>query len=105
MLGQSTIRTEVIEALVRQGAPVVPQLIEQLRMEDAETRLAAIVALGRLADRRATEALVGLLGRDRDLTVAAAGALAELGIRRRSSPCFDCSATRTLPCARPPSAL
>ena len=31
LLGQSTIRTEVIEALVRQGAPVVPQLIEQLR--------------------------------------------------------------------------
>jgi HEAT repeat protein len=79
MLGQPTIRTEVIEALVRQGAPVVPQLIEQLRTEDAETRLAAIVALGRLADRRATEALVGLLGRNRDLTVAAAGALAELG--------------------------
>ena len=79
MLGQSTIRAEVIEALVRQGAPVVPQLIEQLRTEDAETRLAAIVALGRLADRRATEALVGLLGRSRDLTVAAAGALAELG--------------------------
>jgi HEAT repeat protein len=79
LLGEPMIRSEVIEALVRQGAPVVPQLIEQLESTVADTRLAAVVALGRLADRRATPALVGMLDRGGELTVAAAAALAKLG--------------------------
>jgi len=79
LLGQPTIRTEVIEALVRQGAPVVPQLVGQFGAADPATRLASIVALGRLADRRATSALVRLLGENREETIAAAGALAKIG--------------------------
>ena len=54
LLGQAAVRPAVIEAIVRQDAGVVEILIEQLRGDDADVRLAAIVALGRLGDRRAT---------------------------------------------------
>ena len=78
LLGQGTARSEVIEALVRNGARVVPPLIEQLHAEDLETRQAAAVALGRIGDRRATVPLVAAL-EDRELTMAAAAALARIG--------------------------
>ena len=78
MLGQNTVRSHVIEALVRNGAGVVAPLIEQLRAEDLETRQAAAVALGRIGDRRATAPLVAAL-EERELTMAAAGALARIG--------------------------
>jgi HEAT repeat protein len=78
LLGQSTVRSQVVEALVRNGAGVVGPLIEQLRAEDLDTRQAAAVALGRIGDRRATAALVAALA-DRELAVASAGALARIG--------------------------
>ena len=78
LLGQGTVRSHVVEALVRNGAGVVPPLIEQLHAEDLETRQAAAVALGRIGDRRATAPLVTSLD-DRELTLAAAGALARIG--------------------------
>jgi HEAT repeat protein len=81
LLGQRTVRAQVLEALVRNGAGVVSLLIEQLRSDDLDTRLAAAVALGRIGDRRATDALVAALD-DPELSLAAAGALAKLGDRR-----------------------
>ena len=78
LLGQDTVRSHVVEALVRNGAGVVAPLIEQLRAEDLDTRQAAVVALGRIGDRRATAPLVAALG-ERELTMVAAGALARLG--------------------------
>jgi len=78
LLGDGTVRSHVVEALVRNGAGVVPPLIEQLQAEDLETRQAAAVALGRIGDRRGTAPLVKALA-DRDLAVAAAGALARIG--------------------------
>jgi HEAT repeat protein len=78
LLGDGTVRSHVVEALVRNGAAVVPPLIEQLRAEDLDTRQAAAVALGRIGDRRATAPLVAALA-DRELAVAAAGALARIG--------------------------
>ena len=78
LLGDSAVRSHVVEALVRNGAAVVPPLIEQLRAEDLDTRQAAAVALGRIGDRRATAPLVAALD-DRELAVAAAGALARIG--------------------------
>jgi HEAT repeat protein len=79
LLGQAAVRSEVIEAVVRQDAGIVDLLVEQLSAEDLETQLAAVAALGRLGDRRATPALVPLLDRDRDVAVAASAALARIG--------------------------
>jgi HEAT repeat protein len=78
LLGQRSVRAQVVEALVRYGAGVVDLLIEQLRAEDLDTRQAAAVALGRIGDRRATRALVRALD-DPELALPAAGALARLG--------------------------
>jgi len=65
-------------------------LIEQLSSEEPETRRAAVIALGRIADRRAVPALVALLDVDRqdnrDLWIAAAGALARIGDGRAFEP-------------------
>jgi HEAT repeat protein len=80
LLGQRTVRAQVVEALVRYGAGVVDLLIDQLGAEDLETRQAAAVALGRIGDRRATPALVAALT-DPELALPAAGALAHLGDR------------------------
>ncbi len=79
LLGQAAVRPAVIESIVRQDAGVVDILIEQLRGDDADVRLAAIVALGRLGDRRATRPLTEALTRDRAEVVAAAAALAHIG--------------------------
>jgi HEAT repeat protein len=78
LLGQPAVRAQVVEALVRYGAGVVPLLIDQLRAEDLDTRQAAAVALGRIGDRRATRPLVATLT-DPELALPAAGALARLG--------------------------
>ena len=78
LLGHVTVRSQVVEALVRNGAGVVTLLVEQLKAEDLETRQAAAVALGRIGDRRATAGLIAALD-DRELAVSAAGALARIG--------------------------
>jgi len=78
LLGQESVRGQVVEALVRYGAGVVDLLIGELDAEDLETRQAAVVALGRIGDRKATLPLVGALG-DPELALPAAGALARLG--------------------------
>ncbi|HVQ17166.1 MAG TPA: HEAT repeat domain-containing protein, partial [Vicinamibacterales bacterium] len=57
LLGHEAVRAQIVEALVRHGAGVVALLIDQLRVEDLETRQAAAVALGRIGDRGATAAL------------------------------------------------
>jgi HEAT repeat protein len=80
LLGHESVRAQIVEALVRHGAGVVALLIEQLRVEDLETRQAAAVALGRIGDRRATAALIQSLN-DPELAVPAAGALARIGDR------------------------
>ena len=78
LLGEAAVRPAVIEAIVRQEAGVVDLLVEQLRAEDGDVRLAAIVALGRLGNRRATRPLTAMLDSGRAEAVAAASALARL---------------------------
>ena len=78
LLGEAAVRPAVIEAIVRQEAGVVDLLIEQLRGEDGDVRLAAIVALGRLGNRRAARPLSAMLGGSWAEAVAAASALARL---------------------------
>ena len=87
LLGAEEARHDVVEAFVRVGSAAVPLLIEQLGATDRDTRRAAIVALGRIGDRRAVEPLVGLLDeRTSDLSVAVASALARLGDPRAFEP-------------------
>jgi HEAT repeat protein len=78
LLGQRAVRAQAVEALVRYGGGVVDLLIEQLGAEDLEIRQAAVVALGRIGDRKATRALVAALA-DPELQLPVAGALARLG--------------------------
>ena len=85
LLGQSSVRAQVVEALVRNGSGVVTLLIDQLHAEDLETRQAAAVALGRIGDRRATQPLVRAM-EDRELAVPAAGALARIGAPEAFEP-------------------
>ncbi len=61
LLGQPEVRNEVIEALVLHGSRVSDLLIEQLTAEDLEVRRAAIVALGRIGDARATLDIIRVL--------------------------------------------
>jgi HEAT repeat protein len=80
LLGHEAVRSQIVEALVRHGAGVVALLVDQLRVDDLETRQAAAVALGRIGDRRATAPLIDAL-REPELAVPAAGALARIGDR------------------------
>ena len=80
MLGTSGAQNELLEAIVRFGAPMVDRLIEQLHGDDLDTRRAAVVALGRIGDARAVEPLVRLIDDDdRELLVPVTAALARLG--------------------------
>lgn len=82
LLGQATVRSAVVEALVRYGKRVTNLLIEQLQAQDLDIRQAAVVALGRIGDAHAVPALTRLLTTDPDLTIATAGALAQIGDAR-----------------------
>lgn len=87
MVGTSGAQGELLEAIVRFGAPMVDRLIEQLHSDETDTRRAAATALGRIGDARAVEPLVALLDSDdRELLAVAAGALARLGDRRAFEP-------------------
>lgn len=82
LLDQAAVRPEVITALVRFGGGVTKLLIEQLDAADVETRVAAVIALGRIGDTSAVPALIELLETDPELQVAVADALAKLGDHR-----------------------
>lgn len=79
LLGQATVRSVVVEALVRHGQQVTDLLIKQLETEELDIRQAAVVVLGRIGDARAVPALIRLLTNDPDLIIATAGALAQIG--------------------------
>jgi HEAT repeat protein len=85
-LADAEVRGDVVESLVRHGSRVVDLLVAQLAAEDDATRLAAITALGRVGDRRATPALIDALDDSPEIVVAAAAALAKLGDARAFEP-------------------
>src|SRR5688572_29310732 len=77
-MGRDDLRDEIVEALVRHGSATLDLLIAQLTAEDVEVRRSAVLALGRIADSRATAALVNTL-REESLAIDAANALAQIG--------------------------
>jgi HEAT repeat protein len=79
MLGHQKARAEVVKALVRYGSDVVDLLAQQLGSDDPETRHAAVVALGRIGDRRSTTRLVEAMQKDDTLVLPVATALARIG--------------------------
>ena len=79
LLGEPTVRHEVLEALTHHDEGVINLLIGQLEAEDMETRRAAITVLGRLGYRRATAALTCVLEKDSSMRTEAARALARIG--------------------------
>ena len=78
-LGHPELRDEILGALVRHGSAVTELLMEQLHSEDLEVRWAAVTALGRIRDRRATSALAEMLGKDEELTLPLIGSLTAIG--------------------------
>ena len=79
LLAEPTVRSEVVESLVRNGKGVVELLLEQTNSDDVEIRRASVIALGRLGHKNATPAIVRLLLEDPELRVDAAHSLAKLG--------------------------
>jgi HEAT repeat protein len=87
LIGRPGAQSELLEAIVRFGAPMVDRLIAHLDSEDAASRRAAALALGRIGDGRAVAPLIPLLEEDdRELVTVAAAALARLGDRRAFEP-------------------
>ena len=85
LLGSPSVRSEVIETLVRHGEQVTAPLCRQLEAEELETRRAAIAALGRIGDPASVPPLIALL-QDPELSAEAAGALARIGDPRAYDP-------------------
>ncbi len=79
LLGKADAREEALQALVADGPAVVDILLEQLTAADLDVRLAAVVALGRIGDRRATPRLVGTLKAETALLAETARALGRIG--------------------------
>jgi HEAT repeat protein len=79
LLAESSVRSEVVEALVRHGKGVTELLIEQTNSDDVEIRRTSVIALGRLGHKKATPAIVRLLLEDAELRIEAALSLAKLG--------------------------
>jgi HEAT repeat protein len=77
-LGSPAVRAEAIDSLVRHGEAAVDLLVQSLAADDADVRNAAITALARLGDRRATTPLLELLP-EPGHTVPVAAALAAIG--------------------------
>jgi HEAT repeat protein len=86
LLGTADVHREMVEALARHGAPVVDLLIEQLDSEDPTARRTAVVALGRIGDRKAVPSLLRVLEQGDALLVPVAAALARLGDTRAFMP-------------------
>jgi len=86
LLGEPTVRDEVLEALSHHGEGVINLLIDQVDSEDIETRRSAINVLGRLGYRRATTALTKVLERDSSMRIEAAKALARIGDESAMDP-------------------
>jgi HEAT repeat protein len=82
LLGKAEARPEVIKALVRHGEGVTDLLIQQLGAEERDTRTAAVIALGKIGDKRATPALIKILRQDEGLIIPTADSLARIGDAR-----------------------
>jgi len=79
LLAEPSVRSEVVESLVRNGKGVAELLLEQTNSEDVEIRRASVIALGRLGHKKATSVIVRLLLEDSELRIDAAQSLAKLG--------------------------
>jgi HEAT repeat protein len=88
LLGSASLRSEVVETLVRHGRRVAPLLCRQLESENLEIRKAAIIALGKIGDRTSVAGLIDAL-QDEELTADAAGALARIGDSRAYEPLLE----------------
>ena len=88
LLGDSQARPAAIEALIATGSHVVEVLIHELGAEDLEVRQAAVVALGRIGDPRATLPLLEKLT-DEELVVRIAEALGRLRDGRAFEPLLE----------------
>ena len=87
LLGSVEARHDVIEAFVRCGSSAVSLLVEQLADEDREIQRSAVVALGRIGDRRAVPALLTLVDDpSRELWIPVISALAKIGDPRAFEP-------------------
>ncbi|MCX7966634.1 MAG: HEAT repeat domain-containing protein [Syntrophorhabdaceae bacterium] len=81
ILGKTSARKEIIDSVVKHGQHVIDLLIEQVYSEDKEIKKSAIIALGRIGDKRAVPALISVLEDEPEIAILSAGALAKIGDR------------------------
>lgn len=83
LLGDERAQEDVADALASRGADAVEPIVGRLRAGSRDARLAAAALLERLADARATPALIEAADQgDSELTAIAASALAAIGDAR-----------------------
>ncbi|HEY1014697.1 MAG TPA: HEAT repeat domain-containing protein [Herpetosiphonaceae bacterium] len=82
VITHSELQGSVIEALARHSARTLPLLLALFASDDAERRLAAAVAAGRIGSAQAVPALITALSDEPEVAIAAARALAQVGDRR-----------------------
>ncbi|HPU30166.1 MAG TPA: HEAT repeat domain-containing protein, partial [Syntrophorhabdaceae bacterium] len=81
ILGKTSARKEIIDSIVTHGQHIVNLLIDQVYSKDMEIKKSAIIALGRIGDKRAVSALISVLDEEPELAIISAGALAKIGDR------------------------
>lgn len=81
ILGKTSARKEIIDSIVRHGQHIINLLIDQINSNDIEIKKSAVIALGRIGDKRAAPGLISLLEDDPELAIISAGALAKIGDR------------------------
>jgi HEAT repeat protein len=90
LLGKPGAKKEVLKTLVRHGTQVGDFLMEQLEGSDMETRQTAILALGRIGDRRSVPILTRILTEDNEeLIITAAEALTTIGDPKAYEPLLN----------------
>jgi HEAT repeat protein len=90
LLGKPGAKKEVLKTLVRHGTQIGDFLMEQLEGSDMETRQTAILALGRIGDRRSVPILTRILTEDNEeLIITAAEALTTIGDPKAYEPLLN----------------
>jgi HEAT repeat protein len=79
LLDNPLVRDQVVEILVAYGLKVTELLIQKLESSQLETRISAVVALGRIGSANAVQPLIRLLHSEPELVMVTTSALAQIG--------------------------
>jgi HEAT repeat protein len=86
LLSDPQLSRDIVEALVKMGRRATPALIARLKSERPEERRAAVVALGRIGDPDSVPALIETLFEEEEFAVLASSALGKIADPRAFEP-------------------